>query len=82
MKGFYLLVGKRRRTYMVQGDLRQNGKRAATVKVSVGDADQISVKEARLLAKAYLGEISRGRHPKEPEKPVKGPPGADITLDL
>jgi len=80
MKGFYLLVGKRRRTYMVQGDLRQNGKRAATVKVSVGDAEQISLKEARVLAKAYLGEIGRGRHPKEPEKSVKGQPGADITL--
>ena len=30
IKGFYLLVGKRRRTYMVQGDLRRNGRRCGS----------------------------------------------------
>lgn len=67
LKGFYLLVGKRRRTFMVQGDLRQAGVRTSSIKVSVGDAAFMSTRDARSIAKAYLGEIGQGRHPKPPE---------------
>jgi len=70
LKDFYLQVGKRRRTYMVQGDLRQNGKRIASIKLSVGEAGEISARDARFLTKSYLGEIGRGRHPKVPEEVV------------
>jgi integrase len=80
LKGFYVLVGKRRRTYMVQGDLRRNGKRAATINLSIGDATQISSREARGIAKTYLGEISQGRHPKPP--PVAGLPVEDKTSPI
>ena len=64
LKGFYLLVGKKRRRFMVQGDLRHEGKRATTIKVSVGDADELTAQKARGIAKGYLSEISKGRHPK------------------
>ncbi|MCI1755710.1 MAG: integrase arm-type DNA-binding domain-containing protein [Sphingobium sp.] len=80
LKGFYLLIGKRRRTYMIQGDLRQQGKRAASIKVSVGDAEQMSARDARTTAKTYLVEISRGRHPKAPEEAAPLPLGAEVTL--
>jgi integrase len=80
LKGFYLLVGKRRRTYMVQGDLRQNGKRAASIKVSVGDVEQMSARDARNLAKTYLADISRGHHPKAPSLPEPPAPGTEVTL--
>jgi site-specific recombinase XerD len=82
LKGFYVLVGKRRRTFMVQGDLRAASKRAASIKVSVGDAEQMSVREARATAMAYLSEISRGRHPKAKveEMAVTSLPGVEITL--
>ena len=80
LKGFYLLIGKRRRTYMIQGDLRQQGKRAASIKVSVGDAEQMSARDARTTAKTYLAEISRGRYPKAPEVAAPLPPGAEVTL--
>ncbi|MEY4501883.1 MAG: hypothetical protein RIS52_1773, partial [Pseudomonadota bacterium] len=53
LKGFYLLVGKRRRTFMVQGDLRQAGIRTSSIKVSVGDASFMSTRDARSIAKAY-----------------------------
>ena len=79
VKGFYLLVGKRRRTYMVQGDLRRNGRRVSTLKVSVGDAAEIGLREARAIAKTYLSEISRGNHPKAEEEPEKAI-GSTITL--
>jgi Arm DNA-binding domain len=82
VKGFYLLVGKRRRTFMVQGDLRANGKRASSIKVSVGDAEDLSVREARFLAKRYLEDIGRGKHPKAPEEEGAGdsPAEANVTL--
>lgn len=82
LKGFYVLVGKRRRTFMVQGDLRAAGKRASSIKVSVGDAEQMSVREARATAMSYLAEISRGRHPKAKIKEalMVSLPGVDVTL--
>jgi integrase len=37
LKGFFVVVGKRKRTFTVQGDLRQGGKRASSIRVSIGD---------------------------------------------
>ncbi|MDR3426070.1 integrase arm-type DNA-binding domain-containing protein [Silvimonas sp.] len=79
LKGFYLLVGKRQRTYMVQADLRRDGKRVSSIKVSVGDVVDLPLREAKTMAKAYLLEISRGRHPKAPEQ-MKEISGSNVTL--
>ena len=32
LKGFFVVVGKRKRTFTVQGDLRQGGKRASSIR--------------------------------------------------
>lgn len=66
LKGFYLLVGIKRRTYMVHGDLKQPGARAKSIKVSVGDAADLTATKARTIAKGYLSEMGQGRHPKPP----------------
>jgi hypothetical protein len=58
------VVGKRKKTFTVQGDLRQEGKRASSVRVAIGDANEISTRSARATAKHYLVQISRGHHPK------------------
>jgi hypothetical protein len=65
LKGFFVVIGKRRRTFTVQGDLRQGGKRASSIRVSIGDASEMSTRAARTTAKEYLAQISRGRHPKD-----------------
>lgn len=65
LKGFFVFIGKRRRTFTVQGDLRRDGKRASSIRVSIGDASEISTRAARATAKEYLAQISRGRHPKD-----------------
>src|SRR3954454_14906842 len=65
LKGFFVVIGKRRRTFTVQGDLRQGGKRASSIRVSIGDAREMSTRAARATAKEYLAQISRGRHPKD-----------------
>ncbi|MDH2350405.1 integrase arm-type DNA-binding domain-containing protein [Bradyrhizobium sp. SSUT112] len=62
LKGFFVVVGKRKRTFTVQGDLRQRGKRASSIRVSIGDAS--TTRAARAIAKEYLVQISKGQHPK------------------
>ena len=64
LKGFFVVVGKRKRTFTVQADLRQGGKRASSIRVAIGDAGEISTRAARATAKDYLVQISRGQHPK------------------
>ena len=64
LKGFFVVVGKRKRTFTVQGDLRQGKKRVSSVRVAIGDTSEISTRSARATAKDYLAQISRGQHPK------------------
>lgn len=64
LKGFFVVVGKRKRTFTVQGDLRQRGKRASSIRVSIGDASDLTSRAARAIAKEYLAQISKGQHPK------------------
>ena len=64
LKGFFVVVGKRKRTFTVQGDLRQGGKRTSSIRVAIGDAGEMSTRTARATAKDYLAQISRGQHPK------------------
>ena len=76
---------KRRKTFAVQGDLRQDGKRAASITVTIADARETPTREARATAKEYLAKISRGQHPKAEElakkEEVKEPaPIVGITL--
>jgi len=63
LKGFFVVVGKRRKTFTVQGDLRRAGKRASTIRVSIGDSSEVSTRTARATARDYLLQISRGQHP-------------------
>jgi hypothetical protein len=59
LKGFFVVVGKRKRTFTVQGDLRQGGKRASSIRVAIGDASEISTRTARATAKDYLVPFHR-----------------------
>lgn len=81
LPGFFVLVGKTTKTFMVQGDLRTAGKRQS-IRVKVGDVGKLKAREARAKAKRLLGAISDGVDPRpQPPKP-KGPPApsADPTL--
>ena len=63
---------ERKRTFTVQGDLRQGGKRASSIRVAIGDASEISTRTARATAKDYLAQISRGKHPKAEKRGTGG----------
>ena len=79
--GFFLLVGTRSKTFMIQGDLWENGKRR-TIRAKVGEVGKIATREARAKAKVLLGSIADGVDPRpkseEPVAPV--PNGPDPTL--
>ena len=63
LKGFHVVVGKRKKVFAVQGDLRKNKKRVASISVRIGNTDEMSTREARATAKGYLSQISKGQHP-------------------
>ena len=63
LKGFFLLVGPKKRTFMIQGDLREKGRRAATVRLAIGHNSEMTTRTARAVAKGQLAQISLGQHP-------------------
>ncbi len=81
LKGFFLLVGIKKKTFMIQGDLREQGKRASTLRLAIGDTTELSTRAARAIAKEYLVQISRGLHPKSNERVAKASTIADLKAD-
>ncbi|WP_341990554.1 integrase arm-type DNA-binding domain-containing protein [Azorhizobium sp. AG788] len=63
LKGFHVVVGTRTKTFAVQGDLRKDGRRVASISVRIGDVTAMSTREARATAKSHLAQIAKGEHP-------------------
>ncbi len=90
LKGFFVVVGRKTKTFTVQGDLRVGATRQ-TIRVAVGEATAMSTRDARAIAKRYLSQIAQGEHPRPEtaakramaksadEAPAVAPPGA-VTL--
>lgn len=57
MPGFFVVVGKRTKTFTVQCDVKDELGRRRTKKVALGQVGEISVAQARAKAKATLGAI-------------------------
>jgi hypothetical protein len=70
LAGFFVLVGQRSKTFMVQGDLRIGGSRQ-TIRIKIGRADRLTTRKARAAAMETLGKIARGEDPRDKaQKPV------------
>lgn len=63
LSGFFVLVGKRRKSFMAHGEFWRDGVREFTAQVKLGSVDDISTREARGKAKDVLGSIARGERP-------------------
>jgi hypothetical protein len=80
LAGFFVRVGARRKTFMIQADLRAGGLRQ-TILMKVGEAGEISTREARGKAKQLLGAIAAGEDPRPKKVEVgKSKPGDIPTL--
>ncbi|QKS00432.1 integrase arm-type DNA-binding domain-containing protein [Sphingomonas sp. CL5.1] len=62
--GFQVVVGRKRKTFMVRSEIRIAGKRIASARVTIGDCSKITVAKARTIAEGYLSEMRQGRHPR------------------
>ena len=72
LAGFFLLVGKRSKTFMVQSDLRNNGRRQ-TIRIKIGEVGKIAAREARAKARALLGSIADGVDPRPKPEITESP---------
>jgi integrase len=66
LKGFFLVVGKRKKTFTIHGESWKDGKRTP-VHMAIGAVGDINAKDARLMARDYLTRFARGLPPVEPE---------------
>lgn len=76
LAGFMVIVGKRSKTFAVQGDFWREGVREFSVRTKLGEFGDIATREARSKAKEALGSIARGDRPGEEAKTKPG----SITL--
>ena len=65
LPGFFMLIGKRRKTFMVQGEFWRDGVREFTAQVKLGDFGEMTTRQARGRAKEALGLIAKGQRPGE-----------------
>src|SRR5437868_13833200 len=72
--GLFVVVGRRTKAFAAQADLRQNCRRAATLKRVLGRAPEMSVRAARAAARQFLGAVARG------EDPDRQQAGATLTV--
>jgi Arm DNA-binding domain len=57
LAGFFVVVGKRTKTFTVQCDVKDDLERRRTKKVALGQVGELSVAQARAKAKATLGAL-------------------------
>ncbi|MFK4056875.1 integrase arm-type DNA-binding domain-containing protein [Brevundimonas sp. NPDC046655] len=63
--GFFVLIGSRTKSFMIQSDLRVE-KRRVTIRMKVAEVGEISAREARSRAKGLLARIAAGEDPRPP----------------
>ena len=68
LPGFFVLVGKRRKTFMAQGEFWRDGVREFAAQVKLGDFGEMTTRQARGKAKEALGLIAKGQRPGETPK--------------
>jgi integrase len=74
--GFFVLIGKRQKSFMAQGEFWRDGVREFAAQVKLGDFGDLTTREARSKAKEVLGSIARGQRPGESSRTISG----SITL--
>lgn len=78
LRGFFVRVGARTKTFTVQGEFWKDGKRQ-TMKIALGATDEMSTRDARILAKATLAKIAKGELS---EEKAKAAATAEVTLRM
>ncbi|HEX3886228.1 MAG TPA: Arm DNA-binding domain-containing protein, partial [Phenylobacterium sp.] len=64
LPGFFLVVGTGRKTFTVQGEFWKDGKRNYK-KRALGTTDELTTRDARVLAKETQAKIAKGEFAEE-----------------
>jgi hypothetical protein len=73
LRGFFVLIGSRTKSFMIQADLRTAAGRSS-IRMKVAEVGEMTARDARARAKALLGRIAGGEDPRPPrEAPVMPP---------
>jgi len=65
LRGFLILIGKRTKTFMAQGEFWRDGKRQFSSRLKLGECGEITTRDARVKAKEALASIAKGIRPGE-----------------
>ncbi len=65
LKGFVVVVGKRTKTFAAQGSFWRDGLREFAARKKIGEAGDMTSRDARGKAKEILAKIARGERPDE-----------------
>lgn len=65
LSGFFVLIGSRTKSFMIQADLRIEGVRHS-IRMKVAEVGELSARDARAKAKILLGKIASGEDPRPP----------------
>ncbi|MFH1794436.1 MAG: integrase [Pseudomonadota bacterium] len=68
LPGFFVLVGKKKKTLMAQGEFWRDGVREFAAQVKLGECGDLTTREARSKAKVEIGSIARGERPGNEQK--------------
>jgi hypothetical protein len=64
LAGFFVVIGKRKKTFMVQADLwRETGRQSMRVKIGI--VGEMPTRKARAAAMEVIGKIARGQDPRD-----------------
>jgi site-specific recombinase XerD len=72
LKGFVVVVGKRTKTFAAQGAFWRDGLREFAARKKIGEAGEMSSRDARSRAKAILAKIARGERPDDDRAVKRG----------
>ncbi len=76
LTGFLITIGKRTKTFMVQGEFWREGVREFSTRLKIGDFGSLSTRDARVKAKEVLSLMAKGVKPGEQARPGV----AELTL--
>jgi len=72
LAGFLVLVGRRTKTFMAQGEFWNRGKRQFSSRVKIAEMGELTTQKARGAAKQVLGSISKGERPGQAQVQMSG----------
>ncbi|GEM_PF-3893362 len=58
--GFFIIIGKRTKSFAIQADLRKDGKRIRIIRRTIGRFGDITTRRARLIAQQDILSINQG----------------------